>query len=141
MTDPLAELQRTLALVEQQITALEESADPAQSETLSALKAQHQALVARLTGSGAIAQGGSTAVGAGGIYIGGNVQGSTFHLAPGSATPGAAPVTPSASGGTWPGSLPPELLERLREVLPRCGPFEHPQALRDLFVDARLAPW
>jgi hypothetical protein len=38
-------------------------------------------------------------------------------------------------------SLTPDVLARLRDVLPRCGPFDDDRALRTLFTDRRIAPW
>ncbi len=37
--------------------------------------------------------------------------------------------------------IPPDLLNRLRDTLARCNALASDRALRDLFVDARLAPW
>ena len=37
--------------------------------------------------------------------------------------------------------LPPELEQRLRTTLLRCGPFASDRALRAVFVDARIATW
>lgn len=37
--------------------------------------------------------------------------------------------------------LPPDVLKRLREVLPRCGPFDDFKALQALFIDERIALW
>lgn len=40
-----------------------------------------------------------------------------------------------------PESLPPELEQRLRKTLLRCGPFDSDRSLRAIFVDARIAAW
>lgn len=37
--------------------------------------------------------------------------------------------------------IPPTLLNHMREVLLRCGPFESNQTLSSLFIDGRLSPW
>lgn len=38
-------------------------------------------------------------------------------------------------------AIPPDLINRLRTALSRCNALSSDRALRDLFVDARLAPW
>ncbi len=38
-------------------------------------------------------------------------------------------------------AIPPDLLNRLRDTLARCNSLTSDRAVRDLFVDARLAPW
>lgn len=40
-----------------------------------------------------------------------------------------------------PEALPPELEQRLRAALLRCGPFDSDSSLRAVFVDARIAAW
>ncbi len=37
--------------------------------------------------------------------------------------------------------LPPDLNQQLRQTLFRCGPFDSNEALRRVFVDARVRPW
>ena len=37
--------------------------------------------------------------------------------------------------------VPADLSRRLRQVLPRCGPFRNDAELRDLFFEERIAPW
>lgn len=38
-------------------------------------------------------------------------------------------------------ALDPELYQRLRETLLRCGPFNDEHQLQAMFLDARLSPW
>jgi len=40
----------------------------------------------------------------------------------------------------WDG-LSPDILNRLRNILKQCGPFDDDLALQSIFVDARVAPW
>lgn len=40
-----------------------------------------------------------------------------------------------------PEALPPELEQRLRVALLRCGPFDSDRELRAIFVDTRIARW
>lgn len=40
-----------------------------------------------------------------------------------------------------PEALPPELEQRLRAALLRCGPFASDRELRAIFVDTRIARW
>jgi tetratricopeptide (TPR) repeat protein len=37
--------------------------------------------------------------------------------------------------------LAPDVMQRLRDLLLRCGPFEESEDVRSLFVDQRLLPW